>query len=241
MQIWPAIDISAGKCVRLRQGDFAQETVFSDDPPAVAAAFMDQGARRIHVVDLDGARDGVPRNMDIIERIRERVPLRLQMGGGLRDTASVRRVFELGIDRVVVGTAAILHPDLLPLLATTYPHRISFGMDVRGGDVAIHGWQHASGLGWNEVLLGFESLPLASVVVTDIATDGMLEGPNLETIRAVQGATPHPVVASGGVTTVDDLMSLLECDVAGAIVGRAIYEGRLGVAEAVRTAGDAGD
>ena len=238
MQIWPAIDISDGKCIRLRQGDFAQPTVFSDDPVAVAEQFVQQGARRLHLVDLDGARLGSPQNIPAIAAIRARCSGVLQVGGGLRNESSVQRLLELGVDRAIVGTAAVKSPDLLPQLCVKFPGQIVLGLDLREGFVAIHGWQDTSSLSCESVLARFAALPIASVIVTDISTDGMLQGPNLPTMRSVQAVSPFPVIASGGVTTAKDVVALASLGLEGAIIGRALYEGQINLAEVLRISND---
>ena len=235
MEVIPAIDLRDGKLVRLAQGDYARETVYDPDPARVAASFAAAGAPRIHVVDLDGARDGSATNepaiRDILAHVGE-VPV--QVGGGIRSFERVEHVLGLGAARVVMGTAALENPDLLREAARAHPACVVLGLDARDGRVAVHGWRETSGRRVEEVLDTFAELPLAAILHTDIARDGMLQGPNLEATVALARRTSIPVIASGGVSSVDDLIALARTQViAGAVFGRAIYEGRIDVAAAI--------
>ncbi len=236
MEVIPAIDVRGGQLVRLAQGDYARETVYDPDPARVAAGFAAAGAPRIHVVDLDGARDGSDANEPAILRILERAgAVPVQVGGGVRSLERVRHLLSLGIDRVVMGTAALEDPDLLRAAATAYPQRVVLGLDAREGRVAVRGWRETSTRTVEEVLEEFAGLPLGAILHTDIARDGMLEGPNLEATVALARRTPIPVIASGGVSSIDDLVALARTGVVGgAVMGRAIYEGRVELSAALK-------
>lgn len=234
MDLYPAIDLRGGRVVRLAQGDYARETVYGEDPVAVARSFAAAGAPWIHLVDLDGARGDGPVNRDAIEAVVGAVSVPVQCGGGVVDDTLLRA----GVQRVVLGTAAVRTPEVVDALAARFPGRVAVGLDHRGGEVAIRGWTEAGGVDVLDVVRRFEAAGVAAFVVTEIAGDGMLTGPDLEGLAQVLGATTVDVVASGGVSGPDDLRALaaLECDgrrLAGVIVGRALYEGRLSVEEGV--------
>ena len=226
MQVIPAIDLRGGRCVRLRQGDFDQETIFGDDPAAMAARWESEGAERIHLVDLDGAKAGRPVNVEAVRQIIDRVGVPCQLGGGIRDEATIAAWLEAGIERVVVGTQALRDPEWFARMASAYPARLLLGLDARDGRVAAEGWLETSGVHALELALRFDALPIAGIIYTDIARDGMLEGPNLESIAALAKAVRPPVIASGGVGTLEDLLRLTKLPIAGCIVGRALYDGR---------------
>ncbi|HEX5616686.1 MAG TPA: 1-(5-phosphoribosyl)-5-[(5-phosphoribosylamino)methylideneamino]imidazole-4-carboxamide isomerase [Acidimicrobiia bacterium] len=237
-QLFPAIDLLGGRVVRLRQGDYDAETVYADDPVAVAARFADAGAPWIHVVDLDAARDGTARNLDALEAIGAAVATPIQAGGGVRSVRDAQARLAHGVARVVVGSAAVEHPEVVDELAASHPGAVAVGLDARGRDVAIHGWRDATGRDLVDLARRFDRPGVGALVVTDIARDGMLEGPATEQLRAVVGEVGVPVVASGGVGGLDDLRVLRDLEVdgralAGVIVGRALYEGRFTVEEAV--------
>jgi len=236
MQIWPAIDLLGGKCVRLQQGDYARETVFSEDPAGMARQFVDQGARHLHLVDLDGARLGRPVNLDAVRAILDAVELECELGGGVRDEAAIESLLDLGLSRLVLGTSALKRPDWFRLMATKFPRRLVLGVDARNGLVATEGWLETSETGAAQLVEQFDDLPLAAIVYTDIAADGMLKGPNIAAMRQMQAATDKDVVASGGVTTSDDVAELAAAGLAGAIVGRALYEGTLTLRDALDAA-----
>ncbi|MBL8775421.1 MAG: 1-(5-phosphoribosyl)-5-[(5-phosphoribosylamino)methylideneamino]imidazole-4-carboxamide isomerase [Acidimicrobiales bacterium] len=228
MDLYPAIDLRGGRCVRLYQGDYAQETVYADDPVAQARAFADAGAPWIHVVDLDGARSGEPAHTEVISAIAEAVDVPVQTGGGIRDEATAERLFAGGVARVVLGTVALEQPELVARLAARHP--VAVGLDARAGDVAVRGWEEASGRSVLDVAREFEAAGIAALIVTDIGRDGTLEGPDVDGLGAVLAATSVDVIASGGVGTLADLEHLRALEVAerklsGAIVGRALYEG----------------
>jgi phosphoribosylformimino-5-aminoimidazole carboxamide ribotide isomerase len=238
MELWPAIDLRGGKCVRLLQGDYDKETVFGDDPVAMAERFVAAGARRLHIVDLDGAKDGRPTQADLVARIVAGAGVPCQLGGGVRTLETARRYLDAGVARVVVGSIAIEQPDLLVALAEAFPDRIVLGLDARDGHVAVRGWIETSDLTALEVARRHAALPLAAIVYTDIATDGMLSGPNLPALEEMAAAVALPVVASGGVADADDIAKVATTGCAGCIVGRALYEGTVTIAEAVAAAGD---
>jgi phosphoribosylformimino-5-aminoimidazole carboxamide ribotide isomerase len=226
MQVIPAIDLRGGYCVRLRQGDFDQETIFGDDPAAMAARWESEGATRIHLVDLDGAKAGHPINIEAVRQIVGRVGVPCQLGGGIRDEATIAAWLEAGIDRVVVGTQALRDPDWFGQMARAYPDRLLLGLDARDGRVATQGWLETSSTAALVLARQFDTLPIAGIIYTDIARDGTLEGPNLPAITALAEAVRSPVIASGGVGTLEDLRRLAELPIAGCIVGRALYDGR---------------
>ena len=249
LEILPAIDLRGGKCVRLRQGDYARETVFGDDPAAVAARFVAGGATRVHVVDLDAARTGRRTNADAVRGIvaaAGAVPV--QLGGGVRDDAAVAFVLEeLGVDRAVVGSAAVKDPDWFAAACEARPGRLVLGLDYRGGEVATDGWTESSGVTAVELAKRFAALPLAAAVCTDIEDDGMMAGINaaaLDTLAAFADLG-LPVIASGGVSSLADVRKVVALrrdhpNVVGAIVGRAIYEGAVTVEECLEVTGERG-
>ena len=237
MQVWPAIDLRGGKCVRLRQGDYNQETVFGDDPLAMARTWVEQGADRLHLVDLDGARDGTQANRDALRRILAEVGVPCQIGGGIRDEQTIQALLELGASRLVVGTRAVKDPDWFLEMTRTFPGSLVLGLDARNGMVATDGWLEVSELAAPELARQFADQPLAGIVYTDIAKDGMLAGPNLEAMSQMQQAVDVDVIASGGVTTLDDVRNLQDRGLAGCIVGRALYEGRVNLPDVLVAAG----
>lgn len=238
MELWPAIDLRGGKCVRLLQGDYERETIFGEDPVAMARGFVAAGARRLHVVDLDGAKAGAPVQADLVGRMVEAAGVPCQLGGGVRTREAAVAYLAAGIERVVLGSAAVEHPELLESLAHEHPGRIVLGLDARDGRVALRGWLETTVLTAVEVARRHAGLPLAGVVYTDIAKDGMLAGPNLEALAEMIAATRLPVVASGGVATVDDIRRVAATGAAGCIVGKALYAGAVTMPEALAAAGD---
>lgn len=237
-ELFPAIDLRDGRCVRLYQGDYAQETVYDDDPVRVAQEFEAAGASWIHVVDLDAARTGTAANLGVIEAICAAVRCRVQSGGGVRDVEAAGARLHAGVARVVVGTAAIERPELVEELGVLHPGRVAVGLDARGTEVAVRGWLEGSGADLVDTARRFETPDVSALVVTSIAVDGALSGPDTDQLGAVLAATSVPVVASGGVGTLDDLRTLraLRVDgrgLAGVIVGKALYERRFTVAEAL--------
>jgi phosphoribosylformimino-5-aminoimidazole carboxamide ribotide isomerase len=236
MDLYPAIDLRDGRCVRLHQGDYDQETVYGDDPVAQAMAFANAGAAWIHVVDLDAARTGIPENRNVVSAIAAAVEVPVQTGGGVRSVDAAETLFAAGVERVVIGTAALKDPELVVTLAAN--HRVAVGLDARAGEVATDGWREGSGRRVLDVARSFAEAGVDAFVVTDIGRDGTLEGPDLSGLGEMMGATTVDVIASGGVGSHDDLLALAGLEsggrtLAGAIVGKAIYEGRVDVAAAV--------
>jgi phosphoribosylformimino-5-aminoimidazole carboxamide ribotide isomerase len=238
MIILPAIDIRGGRCVRLRQGRFQEETVFDEDPAAVARRFEAAGAEWLHVVDLDGAREGEPRNLDRVRAIREAVGLKMEVGGGIRSTEAAEEVLEAGADRIVVGTRAVREPEWLKEVAEKFPAQVALGLDARQGRVAVEGWESPTERMAAEMLEAFAGLPLAAIIYTDIGRDGMMSGPNVVATAELVKASRFPVIASGGVTTVEDVRKLKRIGVWGAIIGRALYEGKLTLDAALAAAAE---
>jgi phosphoribosylformimino-5-aminoimidazole carboxamide ribotide isomerase len=234
--LFPAIDLKDGVCVRLEQGDMTRATVFNRDAAAQALEFEAEGFEYLHLVDLDGAFAGRPVNARAIERIIESVPLPVQLGGGVRDTQTIAAWLEKGVDRVIVGTAAVRDPALVRQAARDWPGRIAVGLDARDGKVAVEGWAATSELSALDIARRFEDAGVAAIVYTDVARDGMLKGLNLDATIALADAVSIPVIASGGLASIDDIRALLAPraqKLAGAIAGRALYDGRLDAAEAL--------
>ena len=242
MILFPAIDLKNGLAVRLEQGDMARATVFNRDPAEQARIFAAQGFQYLHLVDLDGAFAGRPMNAAAVERILAAVQIPVQLGGGIRDRATIEAWFGKGVTRVIIGTAAVRDPALVKEAAGAFPGRIVVGLDARDGKVAVDGWAATSELSAFELARRFEDAGVAAIVYTDVARDGMLKGLNLDATIALADAVSIPVIASGGFASIDDVRALLTAraqKLAGAIVGRALYDGRLDAAEAlnlIRTA-----
>ena len=238
VDLYPAIDLRGGKAVRLLKGDYAAETVYSDDPVAVARSFEEAGARWIHVVDLDAARSGEAGNLEYVAAIARSVGCDVETGGGVRSVEAAERLIDAGVARVVIGTAAVERPELVTELAGRSPGRVAGGLDARGRQVAVKGWTETTGADLVELAKRFEGEGVAALIVTEIGRDGTMAGPDLDQLRAVLEATGIDVVASGGVGTLDDVRALAALrasgrPLAGVIVGRAIYEGRFTVKEAL--------
>jgi phosphoribosylformimino-5-aminoimidazole carboxamide ribotide isomerase len=235
----PAIDLKDGRCVRLRQGDMAAETVYSDDVPAVARTWQEGGAALIHVVDLNGAVDGEPRNLPQIEIVLKTVKVKVQVGGGIRSIEIVRRYLGAGVSRVVLGTAALTDRAFLEQACREFPGRILLGLDARDGKVAVKGWTSVSDTRAIDLLKEVGGLAIAAVIYTDIARDGMLSGPNLLALKEVVVASSFPVIASGGISRVEDLLAVraLGPRIEGAIVGKALYDGKLDYRSALTALG----
>jgi phosphoribosylformimino-5-aminoimidazole carboxamide ribotide isomerase len=230
----PAIDIRDGRAVRLRQGHFEDETVYADDPLEAARSFVDAGARFLHVVDLDGAREGEPANLHHVERIATELPVPLELGGGLRSIASIRRALAAGADRVVLGTAAFTDPDLLDEALSAFTSRILVGVDVRGGKVAVAGWTRETQVRGENAIRRMQQRGATRFVYTNVDRDGMLEGPDLDEVVRVSEAVRGRFLYSGGISSMDDLHALYGLrllNLAGVISGKALYEGRIDVAE----------
>jgi phosphoribosylformimino-5-aminoimidazole carboxamide ribotide isomerase len=236
MQVWPAIDLRGGKCVRLRQGDYQQETIFAESPAAVAQQFADQGAQQLHIVDLEGAREGLPVNLPSVQEILESVQIECELGGGIRDEQSVRELLDFGLSRLVIGTSALTNPEWFREACRQFPGRLVLGIDARDGRAATDGWLNTSNVTAIDLARQFAAEPLAAIIYTDIATDGMMRGPNVAAMAEMQAAVNVPVIASGGVTTVEDVANLAAAGLAGCIIGRALYEGTLSLREALRVA-----
>jgi len=235
--LFPAIDLKDGMCVRLQQGEMTRATVFHHDPAAQARAFEAQGFEYLHIVDLDGAVAGKPVNAAAVERIRQTVQMPIQLGGGIRDRATVEQWLERGIDRVIIGTAAVRDPALVRDAARAFPGRIAVGLDARNGKLAVEGWARTSGMTALDLAKRFEDAGVAAIVHTDIARDGLLMGLNLDATLALADAVATPVIASGGLASLADVHALLAPrarKLAGAIAGRALYDGRLDASEALR-------
>ncbi|MYB35363.1 MAG: 1-(5-phosphoribosyl)-5-[(5-phosphoribosylamino)methylideneamino]imidazole-4-carboxamide isomerase [Gammaproteobacteria bacterium] len=231
MLIIPAIDIKDGKCVRLKQGDMDRETIYSDDPATMAGRWIEQGARRIHIVDLDGASQGKPVNADIVHRITESHPeVPVQIGGGIRNEETVTAYIQAGVQYVIIGTQAVREPQMVDDLCNKFPGHVIVGLDAHNGKVAIEGWSEISEHSAIDLARNFEHAGVDSIVYTDISRDGMLQGVNVSATAALAGAITIPVIASGGVTNLDDIRLLAErsqSGIVGVITGRAIYEGTL--------------
>ena len=244
MEILPAIDLRGGQCVRLRQGDYAQETVFSNDPGEMARRWADGGATRLHLVDLDGAKAGRPINVDAIRAIVGAVSIPCELGGGLRDEASIRLMLEeVGVERAIIGTQALKQPEWFRDMTRLFPGQVALGLDARDGMVATAGWLDVSQTSAIDLARQFVGLDVAAVIYTNIANDGMMQGVDEATIRDMLALADLglPVIASGGVTTLADVerlaaVSRQQPKLVGAIIGRALYEGTIQVADAVRIA-----
>lgn len=240
MEVIPAIDLLEGRCVRLYQGDYAQSEVFNENPVAVARQWVDQGATRLHLVDLDGAKAGKPQNQAAIEAIVQAVHVPVQVGGGLRDRPSVADLLSLGVQRIILGTIAVEQPDLVGQLCQEFPDQIVVGIDARNGKVATRGWLETSEMDAVPLAQQMAQLGAVAIIYTDIHRDGTLQGPNRQALRELAEAVSVPVVASGGVSSVTDLLGLLSLEpigVASVIVGRALYTGNISLKEAIRAVG----
>lgn len=238
MDILPAIDLRDGKCVRLLQGDYDRQIDYADDPLEVARQFEQAGAHWLHLVDLDGARKGRPYNLPVIERILEHTQLKVEVGGGLRALSDIDILIERGASRCVIGTQALEEWDWFSELVHR-PHckgKIALGLDAREGRLAVRGWTHQKKETAIDVARKVSDWPLGAIIYTDIAKDGMMSGPNIEMTRQMADNTQVPVIASGGVTSIDDVRQLAALPLGGIIIGRAIYEKQIDLAEAIRTA-----
>ena len=230
MILFPAIDLKNGEAVRLQQGDMARATVFNRDPAAQAKAFEQQGFEYLHLVDLDGAFAGKPINAAAVDRILAAVKMPSQLGGGIRDRATIENWLGKGVARVIIGTAAVRDPSLVKEAARAYPGRVAVGLDARDGKVAVEGWAETSELTALDIARRFEDAGVAAIVYTDVARDGMLKGLNLDATIALSGGVSIPVIASGGLASIEDIHAMLAPrarKLAGAIAGRALYDGRL--------------
>ena len=234
MNIIPAIDLIDGKAVRLQKGDYAKVTVYSDRPEEVAKSFYEQGARFLHVVDLDGAKSGKADNFETVKKIVEATELSVEVGGGIRSMDIVDLYASIGVDRIILGTAALTDPDFLKEAVARYGDRIAVGVDIKDGMVAIKGWTEVSNVSCDDFCKYLEEIGVASVICTDISKDGMMSGTNLELYRGLCEKFALKIVASGGVSTLKDVRALIDMKVFGAILGKALYTGAIDLAEAVK-------
>lgn len=234
MILYPAIDLKDGQCVRLLRGEMAAATVFGDDPAAQAAAFQDAGCEWLHLVDLNGAFAGAPVNAAAVEAILARITVPTQLGGGIRDMATIATWLEKGLARVILGTVAVENPDLVRQAAKAFPGQVAVGIDARKGFVATKGWANETTVQANDLAKRFEDAGVAAIIYTDIDRDGAMQGPNMEATEALARAVRIPVIASGGVSSLADLIALRDTGViAGAISGRALYDGAIDLASAL--------
>lgn len=236
MIILPAIDIIEGKAVRLLRGDYDKKTVYSDDPIKLAIAFHMLGADEIHLVDLEGARDGGTPNFDTVEQIVEATELRAEIGGGIRDEETVKKYLDIGVSRVILGTAAVVNRPLLRTLAAKYGDRIAVGIDVRDGFAAIKGWKEITNTRLEDLLLELDQMGIKTVICTDISKDGAMSGTNRELYSSLSGKYRMRLIASGGVSSIEDVAALRDMGLYGAIIGKAIYNGAIDLKEALRAA-----
>ncbi len=236
MIVIPAIDLKDGKCVRLEQGLMDKDTVFNDNPGAQARAWQEQGAELLHIVDLDGAFAGEPKNRGAIEDIIKSITIPAQLGGGIRDIATIEAYLSLGLSRVIIGTAAQRNPELVREACARFPGRIVVGIDAKDGMVAVQGWAEVTDITAVELARKFEDCGVAAIIYTDISRDGMLQGPNLEATRALAEAVSIPIIASGGVSSLKDIENLMAIEAAGitgVITGKAVYTGAISLNEAI--------
>jgi phosphoribosylformimino-5-aminoimidazole carboxamide ribotide isomerase len=238
MIIIPAIDLKDGECVRLLQGRKEMVTSYSNDPVAVAKRWVEEGATLIHIVDLDGAFSGTQKNLESIKKIRKAVDVPLEAGGGIRDMDRIEEIISTGIDRVILGTSAVKNPELVKNASEKYPGRIFVGIDARDGNVAVKGWEEITEIDALEFALKVQEIGAAGIIYTDISRDGMLTGPNIEATRAMAEVLEIPVIASGGISSLDDIKKLMDISgLWGAITGKALYTGKVSLSEAIRLAG----
>lgn len=238
MIILPAIDLKDGKVVRLYKGEFDTVHQVAEDPLATAKAFYDAGARYIHMVDLDGAKDGVRKNAEIVRAVAENAGLKVELGGGIRSMKDLEEVFALGVTRAVIGSAAVSHPEFVKEAVECYGERIAVGIDTKDGKVKTAGWLEDSGLDYLEFAKSMESIGVKTIIFTDIDTDGTLQGPSFERLKALQEAVSCQIVASGGVSSNQDIRDLARMEMYGAIIGKAYYAGTLELAQAVADGGE---
>lgn len=236
MFIYPAVDLVQGKAVRLYKGDYAQMTVYNDDPLQVAKDFLAAGARHIHLVDLDGAKSGVPQNLEVIRKIAKETDLFVEVGGGIRTMETVEQYFSAGVNRVILGTAAVTDPEFLKAALNRYGEKIAVGVDLKDGFVAIKGWTEKSELTADAFFGYLEKLRVKTVICTDIARDGVMQGTNLSMYRELFSKYSMDLIASGGVSSLEDVKALRAMDLHGAIIGKAYYIGAINLAEAIEVA-----
>ena len=236
MLVIPAIDLKEGKCVRLEQGLMDKDTVFNECPASQALDWQNQGAELLHIVDLDGAFAGQPKNREAIEAIIKAISIPAQLGGGIRDIETIESYLSLGLSRVIIGTAAQRNPELVREACARFPGQIVVGIDAKNGLVAVQGWAEVTGITAVELARKFEDCGVSAIIYTDISRDGMLQGPNLEATQALAKAVSIPVIASGGVSSLDDIRNLMAIEssgVTGVITGKAVYTGAIRLAEAI--------
>lgn len=239
MLVIPAIDLKEGQVVRLSQGDPLRQTAYSADPIAMARRWEDEGASILHLVDLDGAFSGKPQQLSVVAQVAQSIKIPVQLGGGLRSLAALEQAFASGIERAVLGTAAIEDQEFLTAASSRYPGRIVLGIDAKNGKVAVRGWAANTDLLASDLATRSADLALAAIIYTDIERDGMLTGPNLDALRRIAEAARHPIIASGGIATLDDLRRLAKLEptcIVGALVGKALYEGRFLLKDAIAAA-----
>ena len=236
MDIFPAVDLRAGKCVRLIQGRYEDQILYREDPLAQAEEFYAQGARWLHIVDLDGAKEGRPVNVKVVERMLRRVPMKMELGGGIRDEETIQQLLQLGLERVILGTRAVGNYEWFSQMCRQFPYRLVLSLDARGSRLAAEGWLTQTEGDVLELARLASKLPIAAVIYTDIEKDGMLSGPNLKRTEELVIAAEVPIVAAGGVTTIEDVKKLKNIGVAGVIIGRALYEGTIALSEALKIA-----
>lgn len=237
MLIWPAIDIRGGQCVRLCQGDYGRETVYGSSPVAMADLWAQRGAKRLHLVDLDGAKDGTTVNFTAVREIVEAMAprdIQCELGGGVRSEETIQRLLDIGLTRLVVGTLALKQPEWFEEMTRKFPSKLVLGIDARDGMVATDGWLQVSKTPAVDLAKRFTGLPVAALVYTDVATDGMMRGPNVSETVAVAEATSIPVVASGGVTNLNDVKKIADAGIPACIIGRALYEGTIKLEDALK-------
>ena len=237
MFLYPAIDLYEKQAVRLKKGDYANMTVYSSDPASFAAQFEAAGARFLHLVDLEGARDGSTPNLDVILEMRRRASMFIEVGGGIRSMETIDRYLSAGIDRVILGTAALLNRDFLKEALAQYGEKIAVGVDILNGRPAVHGWKEVAEKSAEEFLAELAALSVKTVICTDISKDGMLSGTNIPLYKKLSEGFSIDFIASGGVSSLEDIMALREMGLYGAILGKAMYEGKLGLSEALAAAG----
>ena len=236
MLILPAIDIRNGKCVRLQQGDYNQETIYADSPIEMAKHWEKQGAKFLHIVDLDGAKDKKPTNFSIISEIAQSVTIPIEVGGGIRNQYTIQRYLESGVNRLVIGTLAQKEPDWFREMALMFPNKLVLGIDGRNGFVATEGWLETSRMLAVDLAKQYVDLPLSALVYTDIAKDGMLEGPNIDEMESMRRTVSFPLIVSGGIASLDDVRRLVQGGFHACIIGKALYENRFQLKEAIAQA-----
>ncbi len=235
MLIIPAIDLKDGQCVRLKQGDMQQATVYSSDPAAMARKWQDEGASLLHVVDLNGAFEGQPKNLAQVEAIAAAVSIPIEVGGGIRSLDTVRMYLGVGARRIVMGTTALKHREVLEEILEVFPERVVVSIDAKNGMVATDGWKTVTGIAASEAVKSLAGLAISAVIYTDIARDGMMEGPNMSSLKLIVDASPVPVIASGGITSIEDIIAIkaLGPRIEGVVLGKALYEGKINLRKVI--------